>query len=87
MSVLKRRAAKRKRDDSLKAQLAEVTADRDRWKENAQRLQRERIGEVWLWQGDGEDHLESLACPILITADQLREELEEAYAKGKEVNA
>ena len=26
----------------------------------------------WHWQGDGEDHLESLACPILIEASDLR---------------
>lgn len=34
-------------------------------------------GEVWYWQGDGEDHLESLTCPILITPAKLRSELEE----------
>lgn len=26
----------------------------------------------WIWQGDGEDHLESLTCPILIRPEQLR---------------
>jgi hypothetical protein len=29
-------------------------------------------GTPWFWQGDGEDHLESLTCPILIQPDQLR---------------
>jgi len=28
--------------------------------------------EVWFWQGDGCDHLESLACPVVIEADELR---------------
>jgi hypothetical protein len=27
---------------------------------------------VWCWQGDGEDHPESLTCPILISADNMR---------------
>lgn len=27
----------------------------------------------WVWQGDGEDHVESLTCPILIRAEQMRE--------------
>lgn len=35
-------------------------------------LRRERIGEVWCWQGDGNDHPESLACPVLMSAGQLR---------------
>jgi hypothetical protein len=30
-------------------------------------------GEYWCWQGDGEDHLESLTCPVLIQAGTLRE--------------
>lgn len=27
----------------------------------------------WIWQGDGSDHLESLACPVVIQPHQLRE--------------
>lgn len=27
---------------------------------------------VWYWQGDGEDFLRSLSCPILIRPNQLR---------------
>jgi hypothetical protein len=26
----------------------------------------------WAWQGDGNDHLETLACPIIIRPEQLR---------------
>lgn len=26
----------------------------------------------WAWQGDGNDHLESLVCPVLIRPEQLR---------------
>jgi hypothetical protein len=37
------------------------------------RLHRQKAkGEYWVWQGDGEDDLESLACPVLIRADDLR---------------
>lgn len=35
-------------------------------------LRRERDGEVWYWQGDMADRLESLTCPVLIEADDLR---------------
>ena len=30
-------------------------------------------GDYWAWQGDGEDHPESLSCPILIGAYDFRE--------------
>lgn len=30
-------------------------------------------GDYWIWQGDGNDHLESLTCPIIIQAKDLRE--------------
>lgn len=30
-------------------------------------------GEVWHWQGDGHDFPESLNCPVIMTADTLRE--------------
>jgi NTP pyrophosphatase (non-canonical NTP hydrolase) len=28
-------------------------------------------GDYWFWQGDGEDHLESLACPVVIRPEEL----------------
>ena len=34
-------------------------------------LERERSGEVWYWLGDGNDHPESLTCPILIEPQDL----------------
>lgn len=49
-----------------------VSAALDAFQEERDRLQRERNGEVWLWQGDGEDDVESLTCPVLMTADQVR---------------
>lgn len=55
-------------------------------------LHRERRGEVWYWQGDGEDHVESLTCPILIEpsdfiariAEAVKEERERIFALIKE---
>jgi hypothetical protein len=29
--------------------------------------------ECWVYQGDGEDHLESLVCPVVISAQKLIE--------------
>lgn len=38
---------------------------------------------VWRWQGDGEDHLESLSCPVVMSADTLRSMLaEHARVRG-----
>lgn len=34
-------------------------------------LRRERDGEVWVWQGDEEDHPESLVCPVLMQPDHV----------------
>lgn len=42
---------------------------------------RAAIGEVWHWGGDGEDHLESLICPILIMPHQLQELLNASQAE------
>jgi hypothetical protein len=29
-------------------------------------------GEVWIWSGDGEDHPDSLTCPVIVQAEQVR---------------
>lgn len=47
-------------------------------------------GNYWAWQGDGEDHLESLVthCPVLIQAKDLQaiiQERDEAQAKCREL--
>ncbi len=31
----------------------------------------QRVG-YWVWQGDGHDHLESIMCPIMIHAEDMR---------------
>ena len=38
------------------------------------------LHETWYWMGDGEDHLESLECPVIINADDLRDLIAQARA-------
>ena len=46
----------------LQSELAAVK--RERWRVGAQ--------EYWSWQGDGEDHLESLTCPVVADPSRLK---------------
>ncbi len=43
------------------------------WKEKFLRLRDKEGDDIWLWQDDGGNNPESLACPVLMRADQLRE--------------
>lgn len=60
-----------------------------RAKEENETLRRIPRGEVWYWQGDGEDFPESLGCPVIMEPDVLRgmlrriEELEGTLAAEK----
>jgi len=58
--------------DELEAALAEVKKKAAELANENLALHRERQGEVWYYQGDGEDKLESLTCPVLIEAEDLR---------------
>ncbi len=42
------------------------------------------MSEYWAWQNDGNDHLESLVCPGLIKADELRDLIKQARKEGYE---
>ncbi len=42
-------------------------------RERVVRLAESGMHGVWVWTGDGHDHPESLTCPVLISADHLRE--------------
>ena len=55
--------------DMLKA-LEYALADKEKWKTIADNYVKSEG--AWRWQGDGEDHLESLTCSILIEPQQLR---------------
>jgi hypothetical protein len=39
-------------------------------------------GETWYWESNDENHLESLTCPVIINADDLRKLLAEAKAEA-----
>jgi len=56
----------------LEAALGEVKKQAGALQNEVVALRRERQGEVWYYQGDGEDKLESLTCPVLIEAADLR---------------
>lgn len=63
-----------------------LKSERDEARQN---LNRAMKGETWSWQDDGEDHPESLACPVLVqpnvirrwaSAERLIEEMREGLA-------
>ena len=68
--------------DELDAALADVKKEAAKVQNEMVALRRERDGEVWYWQGDGADHLESLTCPVLIEAEDLRKLLTEPDGFG-----
>ena len=41
-----------------------------------------KLDETWYWMGDGEDHLESLTCPVIINAEDLRNLLADERQKA-----
>ncbi len=65
-------------------EVAEKDAIIERQGDKLDVLLRERDGEAWYWQGDGEDHLESLICPILIEAQDLRDLVAEKVKDERE---
>jgi hypothetical protein len=58
-----------KRNDNLAKECNEHLQKR----REAERELEEFKGNIWHWVGDGKDDLESLVCPVLIPAEQLRE--------------
>jgi hypothetical protein len=58
-----------------KKRAIEMERQRDYYRQRCQTLHEHKDGEVWYWQGDGGDHLESMSHGMLVVirADQLRE--------------
>ena len=56
----------------LLAVIESQAAELAREKENRKLAEQRAGGEVWYWQGNEEDHLESLTCPIIISAEAMR---------------
>lgn len=70
----------KKADEHYKQQIADLQV---RLGEHVQKM----AGNYWHWQGDGEDYVESLTCPILISADKMRGILAEVEAMRAVVEA
>lgn len=45
----------------------------EKWRTKFLTQRDEANSNTWIWMGDGEDHPESLTCPVIMSADQLRE--------------
>ncbi len=59
---------------------AAVTAEKERADAAEAKLAKHKRlkDDPWHWMGDGSDHLETLICPILIEADDLRAIVDQA---------
>ena len=55
-----------------RAKIDALAAENDRLREEVQIHRDKARDEYWAWQGDEEDHPESLTCPVLISASALR---------------
>lgn len=76
-------AAVKEETEELVEQLEAVRKERDeiqrcydrdtaKLQQEIQRLTAANFGTYWRWQGDGNDYLESLTCPILMDVGQLK---------------
>jgi hypothetical protein len=75
-----------------KAQLLKLQPELDRREARIKELEAElevidknyriKKGETWYWESNDENHLESLTCPVIINADDLRKLLAEAKAEA-----
>lgn len=57
---------------TLRRSLEEARKEMDALRIDRETLVRERKGEVWIWQNDGSDDAESLACPVLMQPEVVR---------------
>jgi hypothetical protein len=57
---------------------AEAVARVSRLEAEVEVRRRESRDGAWYWQGDGEDYPESLGCPVIMSAETLRELLAKA---------
>ncbi len=60
---------------NIEAAYHEMTDDRNQWRSAFKMIQQYHKSDVWYWQGDGEDHVESMVndLPVVIRAYELRE--------------
>jgi hypothetical protein len=65
-----------KERDELRAKLGQLTRIECDTRRELVAHREKAQDNYWAWQGDGEDHLESLACPVLIPTKSLQEILD-----------
>jgi hypothetical protein len=65
-------AVPRHKVDAIVADLKRETDGRQE-AERALSMVRQPAADVWFWEGGGADHPESLSCPVVMSADKLRE--------------
>lgn len=66
---------------------AAFTKETDSLQEECRQLRQVEGGEVWYWQGDGGDFPESLTCPVVISAETLREWIGKVSKSQKQTSA
>ena len=82
-----------KADEAVLTIRAEYEALRESWEEEKARVSElidRKATDPWLWIGDGTDDPETLACPVLMSADQARDlhaKLEAAEKRAEEAQA
>ena len=52
--------------------IAKAGIEREQELQTKLRMLHAGVDDVWFWQGDGQDHPESLSCPVVMSADTLR---------------
>lgn len=59
--------------DGWKLEVEKYAADNQRLRTENEAIRKATEKDVWYWQGDGSDFPASLVCPVVMTADTLRE--------------
>ena len=57
---------------ALEEELTEKSREIERLQQIIKATKEEAAGAYWSWQGDGEDHLQSLTCGVMMQAEHLR---------------
>ena len=73
MALVKEKAALQKLADGWKFEAERALADASQFRSELAALRAAVGDDVWHYQGDGDDHPESLTCHVVMSAAQFRE--------------
>lgn len=79
-ALIAERDEARRKLTALAAEHRSLQAERDQLASDLRAVRTSTDG-VWRWQGDGQDHPESLTCPVVMTAGTLRDILAARHAR------